>query len=87
MAFRHQRQQRALLQQAEAAASAAMANKLAHKINNPLQSLMNVAHLAAEGQSDRDTRTLGQELSTELRQISALVAETLAPTADNPRKH
>jgi hypothetical protein len=37
MAIRHKRQQKSLLQQAKAAAAAEMANKLAHKINNPLQ--------------------------------------------------
>ncbi|HZL26631.1 MAG TPA: sigma factor [Acidobacteriaceae bacterium] len=79
MAVRHQRQQHALLQQAKASAAAEMANQLAHKINNPLQSLMNVAHLAAEGHSDQDAKTLGQELSVELRQLSALVAKSLAP--------
>ena len=63
MAVRHQRQQHTLLQQAKAAASAEMANKLAHRINNPLQSLMQVAYLAAEGQGDHDTKILGQELS------------------------
>jgi RNA polymerase sigma factor (sigma-70 family) len=78
MAVRHQRQQHALLEQAKAAASASMANKLAHQINNPLQSLINVAYLAAEGQIDHDARTLGQELSTDLRRLSAVVAESLA---------
>ena len=73
----------ALLQQAKATASAEMANKLAHRINNPLQSLMNVAYLAAEGESDYDTKTLGQDLSAELRLLSALVTESLAlPTED-----
>jgi RNA polymerase sigma factor (sigma-70 family) len=85
MAVRHQRQQRALLQQAEAAAAAAMANKLAHRINNPLQSLMNVAYLAAEGQSDHTTKTLGQEITADLRLLSTLVTESLAPAADSPR--
>ena len=80
MAVRHQRQQDALLQQAKAAASAEMANKLAHRINNPLQSLMLVAYLAAEGQSDYSAKALGQELSVDLRVLSALVNESL--TAD-----
>jgi RNA polymerase sigma factor (sigma-70 family) len=84
MAVRHKRQQHALLQQAKAAAAAAMANKLAHQINNPLQSLMNVAYLAAEGKCDHDAKSLGQELSADLRRLSALVTESLAPTADGP---
>jgi nitrogen-specific signal transduction histidine kinase len=62
-----------------------MANKLAHRINNPLQSLMNVAYLAAEGQSDHTTKTLGQEITADLRLLSTLVTESLAPAADSPR--
>lgn len=81
MAIRHQQQQRALLQQATAAAAAAMANKLAHRINNPLQSLINIAYLAAEGQSQHDARTLGQELSLDLRRLSTLVTESLVAGA------
>jgi RNA polymerase sigma factor (sigma-70 family) len=83
MAVRHQRQQHALLPQAKAAASAEMANKLAHRINNPLQSLMQVAYLAAEGQSDHNTKTLGQELSFDLRRLSALVNESLVLPANS----
>jgi RNA polymerase sigma factor (sigma-70 family) len=84
MAVRHQRQQRALVQQAKATAAAEMANRLAHHINNPLQNLINVAHLAAEGQSDHNTKTLGQELSADLRRLSALVTESLALPGDIP---
>jgi RNA polymerase sigma factor (sigma-70 family) len=78
MAVRHQRQQRVLLQQAKAAAAAEMANELAHRINNPLQSLMQIAYLAAEGHSDYTQKTLGQNLSIDLQRLSALVAESLA---------
>jgi RNA polymerase sigma factor (sigma-70 family) len=77
MAVRHQRQQHAILQQTKTAASAEMANKLAHRINNPLQSLMQVAYLAAEGQSNHSAKTLGQEFSVDLRRLSALVTESL----------
>ena len=78
MAIRHQRQQQALLQQATAAATAAMANRLAHRINNPLQSMMQVAYLAAEGPKDGSAKTLGEELSVDLRRLSAVVNEALA---------
>lgn len=78
MAVRHQLQQHLLLQQAKAAASAEMANTLAHRINNPLQSLMLVAYLAAEGRSDKNEKTLGQEFSADLRRLSAVVTESLA---------
>jgi len=86
MAVRHQRQQRALLQQTKAAAAAAMANRLAHQINNPLQGLMNLAYLAAEGKSDHTTKTLGQELTTELRLLSTLVTESLDVSHCGPVK-
>jgi len=85
MAVRHQRQQRALLQQTKAAAAAAMANRLAHQINNPLQGLVNLAYLAAEGKSDHTTKTLGQELTTELRLLSTLVTESLDVSHCGPR--
>jgi len=77
MAVRHQRQQRASLQKAKAAAAAEMANTLAHRINNPLQGLMQIAYLAAEGQSNHSAKTLGQELSADLRRLSTLVNESL----------
>jgi len=83
MAVRHQRQQYALVQQARAAAAAAMADKLANHINKPLESLMNIAHLAAEGQSNHDARTLGQELSADLRRLSILVTESLASPGES----
>jgi RNA polymerase sigma factor (sigma-70 family) len=85
MAVRQQRQQQTLLRQAKAAASAEMANQLAHRINNPLQSLMQVAYLAAEGYSDCDAKTLGREFSVDLRRLSALVSESLIPPGDGPR--
>jgi RNA polymerase sigma factor (sigma-70 family) len=78
MAVRHQRQQHALLEQARAAAAAAVTSELAHRINNPLQTLMNVAYLAAEGQSDASVQVLGREMSSELRRLSAVVNESLA---------
>lgn len=67
----------------KATASAEMANRLAHKINNPLRSLMQIAYLAAEGESDQSAETLGQELSVDLQRLSALVTESLVQTADD----
>jgi nitrogen-specific signal transduction histidine kinase len=78
MAMRHQRQQRSLLEQASATAAASMANDLAHKINNPLQSLTNVVYLAAEGKSDGDAKMLAGELSEHIQRLSVLVGELLA---------
>jgi len=61
-----------------------MASELAHRINNPLQSLMNVAYLAAEGQGDYDTKTLGQDLSVDLQRLSTVVIEAFALVANGP---
>ena len=77
MAVRQQSQQKLLLQQAGVAAAAAMANELAHKINNPLQSLTNMLYLAREGQAKTDTRAMALELSPVLQRISSLVAQLL----------
>jgi RNA polymerase sigma factor (sigma-70 family) len=77
MAVRHQRLQHALLLQAKAAA-ATMAEKLAHQISDPLQSLINIAYLAAQGRTDPNPKTSGEELSAHLQLLSALVSESLA---------
>lgn len=73
MGFRHQRQQRELMEKERAAAAAAMANDLAHEINNPLQALTNQLYLA----SGRDSK-LAQEMSGDMGKLSALVKELLA---------
>lgn len=78
MAMRQQRQQRLLLEQAGARAAAAMANRLAHRINNPLQSLTNVMYMAAEGYSEVDAKTLGQQASADLQRLSKTVQQLLA---------
>ncbi|CAN5545232.1 hypothetical protein BH10ACI4_BH10ACI4_21140 [soil metagenome] len=77
MGVRQQRQQKKLMEQASANAAAVMANDLAHKINNPLQSLVNVVYLAAEGQSGGDTKELARELSGDLERLSGLVKKLL----------
>ena len=78
MGIRHQRQQKMLLEQARAAAAAAMANDLAHKINNPLQSLTNALYLAAAGYEGEEVKALGREAFGDLEKLSALVKELLA---------
>jgi transcriptional regulator with GAF, ATPase, and Fis domain len=87
MAVRHHRQQQALLQQTKAAASAEMANKLALQINNPLQSLLHLAHLAAEGQSDLNVKTLAEQFSADLRRLSAIAAESLSLPGDRTKQN
>jgi signal transduction histidine kinase len=78
MGVRQQRQQKMLMEQASAAAAAAMANDLAHKINNPLQSLTNILYLAAEGQSSEDATAVGKQALGDLEKLSALVKKLLA---------
>jgi hypothetical protein len=78
MGVRQQRQQKLLLEQASVAAAASMANDLAHKINNPLQSLTNIVYLAAKGNSHGDTKALAGELSEHVDGLSVLVGKLLA---------
>jgi hypothetical protein len=77
MGVRQQRQQKKLVEQERAAAAAAMANDLAHKINNPLQSLTNILYLAAEGREATDGRAVGQQASGDLEKLSSLVKKLL----------
>jgi hypothetical protein len=77
MGVRQLRQRKKLMEQATAAAAAAMANDLAHKINNPLQSLTNIVYLAAEGEGGTDAKTLAQELSGHVERLSVLVGKLL----------
>lgn len=84
MGVRHQRQQSILLQQAAAAAAAAMANDLAHQINNPLQSLTNLLFLAG-GDSHGDTaRELARQALPELSRLSLLVSRLLSLPSARP---
>jgi hypothetical protein len=73
MGFRQQRQQKELMEKERAAAAGAMANDLAHKINNPLQALTNQLYIASESDSK-----LAQEMSGDMGKLSALVKELLA---------
>lgn len=78
MGVRQQRQQKILMEQASVAAAAAMANELAHSINNTLQSLTNIAYLVTECESAVDTRMLARDMSADLERLSALVKKLLA---------
>jgi signal transduction histidine kinase len=83
MGVRQQRQQKLLMEQAKLTAAAAMANELAHKINNPLQSMTNIVFLA-EGGGDGDAKVLAHELSEHLQRLSTLAERLLTlPTAMN----
>lgn len=75
IAIRQQVQQRLLVQQAEEASAAAMAHRLAHEINNPLQSLTNTVFLAAQG--GKDANAYAEQASSDLAQLSTLVRKLL----------
>jgi hypothetical protein len=77
MGLRQQRQREKLLAQARASAAAAMANDLAHKINNPLQSLLNLLYLAKQRDGVGDEKSLALRLDAEFERLSCLVKDLL----------
>ena len=78
MGFRQLRQQKMLIDQERAAAAASMANELAHKINNPLQSITNVVYLASQNASAPEAKALAAELDGDVGRLSELVKKLLA---------
>jgi signal transduction histidine kinase len=78
MGVRQQRQQKLLMEQAIHAAAAGMANELAHRINNPLQSITNILYLAGAGSIDGDAKTLAEELAEPIQRLSVLAAKLLS---------
>jgi GAF domain len=86
MGVRQQRQQKQLVEQVTLSAAAGMANELAHRINNPLQSITNLVYLAAGGGVAGDAKALAEELSDPIQRLSVLSARLLSlPTAANRR--
>lgn len=73
MAVRHQTQQKILIEQAGLAAEAAMARELAHRINNPLQSLTTAVYLANEGVLGADQKKLAKGMAKDVDTMAALV--------------
>ena len=86
MAVRHQRQQIEIVKQTHLTAGMAMANELAHRINNPLQGLTNLLYLAANGGDQRSAEALAQELSPMLDRLSTLVTTLLALPVNSAHK-
>jgi signal transduction histidine kinase len=76
IAVRHQEQQAKLMKQATTAATAAMANRLAHKINNPLQGVMQSIFLAAQGGTDAGR--FARQAMEDLTSLSKLVKDLLS---------
>jgi hypothetical protein len=87
MGIRQQRQQKQQVEQMMLGAAAGMANELAHRINNPLQSITNLVYLAAAGGVAGDAKALADELSEPIQRLSVLAARLLSlPTAANRRQ-
>ncbi len=85
---RHLRQREQVLVRERNIAAVAMANHLAHKINNPLQSLVNVLYLAGIEEGDSQVHTLARSLSPDLQRLSELVAALLAlPVRDSQQRN
>ena len=77
LGVREQKQQELLLQKARASAAGTMANELAHKINNPLQSLTNVLYLAAQADHSDAASAWSVQALGELERLSWLVKQLL----------
>jgi len=86
IAMRNRRQQETMVKQAELAAAASMADRLAHQINNPLQSLTNLVYLGGLAAEFEDATELAAAMKPDLERLTVLVRELLAvPTAANAR--
>ena len=77
--IRDQRQQELLHEKTKSSASAEMAHKIAHRINNPLQSLTNTLFLARLGNADPQDYLAQAE--SELARLSIQVAALLDTAA------
>ena len=75
MGVRQHSQQKRLLQQAGAAAAVALANDLAHQINNPLQSMTNLLYLASQGEGEG--KALALQLLGDFDRLSTLIKKLL----------
>jgi len=74
---RLQQQQKLLMEQAATAAEVAMANNLAHQINNPLQGLMQTVFLFGKGSPE--PAVFAQQAMGEVSRLSDLVKRLLSP--------
>ena len=65
-------------------AQATMANKLAHEIINPLQSLANILYLAADGHHGESSKIVGCQALGDLKRLSSVVKELLRLPQQKP---
>jgi len=78
---RLQQQQKLQMERTATAAEAAMANKLAHQINNPLQGLMQTVFLFGRG--DSEPGVFAQQAMGEVSRLSDLVKRLLSSSGPN----
>lgn len=78
--LQHQHQQKLLRENERTRASAEMAHKLAHRINNPLQSLTNTIFLARHGKENIEEYLVQAEI--DLEHLSQQVAKLLNTSID-----
>jgi signal transduction histidine kinase len=75
------------LDRARATAAAAIANDLAHQINNPLQSLTNLVYLADSDEKTTIPKRVTQSMAVNLDRLTDLVQKLLAIPVNAAREH
>lgn len=71
------RTEAALMQSEKLAAVGRMASSIAHEINNPLESVMNLIYIARERSGDEDARHFLDIADRELRRVTVIANQTL----------
>ena len=85
MAVKQNAKAEQLLQQAGSTGAKSMAHDLAHRINNPLQSLTNLVYLASSDEACPDVRRLAKDLAPNLDRLTDVVRTLLAAPGGNHR--
>lgn len=71
------RAEAALIQSEKLAAVGRLASSIAHEINNPLESVMNLLYLARQQENSSETQKLLETADQELRRVSIIANQTL----------